>query len=80
MDLVKANASGTPDWVQLIDYVQDYDMGEGISPDALYELAVRMTEDQNFLWRWKWNESRNKGDLKTGSEKDFVKDSTKSYC
>jgi len=42
MDLVNANESGTPEWGQLIDYTKDYGLGDGISPDSLYNLAERL--------------------------------------
>jgi hypothetical protein len=43
MDLIEANASNEPQWVQLIDYVNDYGITPGMSPDSLYDLAYRMT-------------------------------------
>jgi len=43
MDLVKANTSGTPEWVQIVDYVKDYGLSGGVSPDSLYDLAYRLT-------------------------------------
>lgn len=50
MDLVMANNSGTPEWVQLIDYVKDYDLTQGMSPDSLYRLTVRLTQDVDLFW------------------------------
>jgi len=35
LDIVKANASGVPEWELSTDYVNDYGLGQ-MSPDSLY--------------------------------------------
>jgi hypothetical protein len=79
-NLEEANKTGEPEWVQLIDYVKDYGMTEGMSPDALYELATRMTTDQDFFWDWKYDETRDAGDKYIGTAEEYAKKSNFTYC
>ncbi len=53
LDLVEANASGVPEWKQLIDYVKDYDLVDGVtSPDSLHEFLIRMTQEKHLFWKY----------------------------
>ena len=52
MDITEANETGEPVWRQVIDYVEDYGMTEGLSPDALYDFAYRMMDDKDLFWKW----------------------------
>ena len=80
MDLVEANASGTPQWVQMIDYVNDYGMTEGMSPDALYRLAVRLTTDKRFYEQFMWDNSRRTGKKPRYTDKKWIGGANSDYC
>jgi len=58
IDLDEANATGIPNWEKVIDYVNDYDMELGVSPDGLYALASRMKTDPEFAALYHWGEWR----------------------
>lgn len=79
MDLDKANASGTPDWEMMIDYVQDYQLG-GISPDSLYDMAARLTTDQDFYWQINWDKTRRVGEYTQGNYTEWLEQSKDAYC
>ena len=62
MDLNKANELGTPEWYQMIDYVNDYslgqdssEIGQGVSPDALYDFASRLMTDKELFEQFSWD-------------------------
>jgi hypothetical protein len=60
MDLVKANASGTPTWEVTTDYVKDYELkNNNVSPDSMYDLGERMVDDRTLASLFRWNLSRN---------------------
>lgn len=65
LDIEKANASGEAVWEKVIDYVQDYDMENGMSPDGLYEVAEKILNDFDFAAQYKWGRSRFVGDKPT---------------
>ena len=48
MKIAQANLSGEPQWTQYVDYVNNYTLEGGMSVDSLYELTVRLTEDQEL--------------------------------
>lgn len=58
LDIEKANASGEAKWELVIDYVQDYGMEDGMSPDALYEVAEKVLNDADFAAQYQWGRSR----------------------
>mmetsp|Transcript_33587 Transcript_33587/g.24240 ORF Transcript_33587/g.24240 Transcript_33587/m.24240 type:complete len:384 (-) Transcript_33587:78-1229(-) len=58
LDIEKANASGEAKWELVIDYVQDYGMGDGMSPDSLYEVAEKILDDEEFAAQYQWGRSR----------------------
>lgn len=56
MDLVKANASGTPTWEVTTDYVRDYELlNKNVSPDSMYDLGKRLGEDSTLASLYQWN-------------------------
>jgi len=48
LDIEKANAAGVAEWEKVIDYVNDYGMENGMSPDGLYEVAEKILNDLDF--------------------------------
>lgn len=48
MDIPSANASGSPAWNLVTDYVKDYGMENGMSPDGLYGVAENILNDMDF--------------------------------
>lgn len=79
MDLEEANNEGKPVWRQMIDYSKDYDLG-GVSPNSLYGLAERLQTDADLYWQFRWDKSRQKGDIHIGSETEHKAASHGDYC
>ena len=79
MDVEDANATGVPQWLPLIDYVQDYEMGH-LSPDTLAGVVTRFTTDSDFWWKYSWDMSRHVGEFYEGDEKTFLEDSHYQGC
>lgn len=65
LDIEKANASGEAVWEKVIDYVNDYGMENGMSPDGLYEVAERIRDDADYAAQYAWGESRFVGNKPT---------------
>ena len=80
MDLIEANASNEPQWVQLIDYVNDYGITPGMSPDSLYDLAYRMTQDVDLFWKFSWDMTRDSNDMYVGTDEEWKYYSWEAYC
>lgn len=80
MDLEQANATGTPEWVELIDYSKDYLSGEGVSPDGLNGMAERLLTDSEFYWQINYDKTRHVGDKKIGTDAEWQKLATKDFC
>jgi len=58
LDIEEANRTGVPNWEKVIDYVNDYNMELGVSPDGLYDLAQRMLTDSDLARKYKWGMNR----------------------
>mmetsp|Transcript_49806 Transcript_49806/g.67899 ORF Transcript_49806/g.67899 Transcript_49806/m.67899 type:complete len:207 (-) Transcript_49806:63-683(-) len=58
LDIEKANASGEAVWEKVIDYVKDYGMENGMSPDALYEVGEKILNDADFAAQYAWGRTR----------------------
>lgn len=67
IDIPTANAAGVANWEKVVDYVNDYDIPLGVSPDSLYNLAERIRDDSDLANLFHWNMSRNVGEMPTSS-------------
>lgn len=80
MNLEEANLSGEPQWTQSVDYVRDYALEGGMSVDSLYELTVRLTQDEELYWEWTLDKSRNAAPLERGTTQDWIYSRGPEYC
>lgn len=48
MKNAQSNLSGEPQCTHYVDYVNDYVLEGNMSVDSLYELTIRLTEDQEL--------------------------------
>lgn len=61
IDIPTANAAGVANWEKVVDYVNDYEIPNGISPDNLYNLSERIRDNQDLANLFEWGESRKAG-------------------
>lgn len=70
-DLEKANKAGSPKWELYLDYVEDYMLKPGYpSPDALYDLAMRVQNERPFASLYLNDMTRGVGAIKDVDPKD----------
>jgi len=58
----------------MIDYVKDYGMESGMSPDSFYDLAKRILNNSDLARQFKWDTDRR------APEKPTTVDQKKLYC
>jgi len=55
MNITDANIGPKePEWKVLVDYKTDYKVKD-LSPDSMYELALRFKEDEDLAIDYLWN-------------------------
>ena len=57
IDVAEANKVGTPDWTELHDYLEAYEMKD-LSPASFKDLALRMFADRELATYFRANEKR----------------------
>ena len=57
IDVDEANETGAPEWKELHDYRESYDMAD-LSPDSFKDLAVRIFTDHDLATEFLMNENR----------------------
>jgi hypothetical protein len=80
-DLDAANQEGQePDWQLFTDYAKDYDLAGGVSVDSMYDLARRLTEDEDLYWNVKWDFRRRATTKHVGTTDEWQKNSMDAFC
>ena len=54
MDIAQANATGTPTWTLLYDYLTEYDLTD-LSPQSMKQLSERIKTDSDLANQFTWN-------------------------
>lgn len=77
MDVEKANETGTPEWIQLVDYTKDYGLNGGVSPDTLFDFTERYQTDRKLYYQFAWDKTRHYG---TKPKRHHKKSAHSDYC